>query len=137
MNVALPFAYFNLSDKRLKKNEKVIANAVAKLQQLNGYEYDLNVEEYPRYVSKQAHRIGVIAQEVEKVFPDLVIEKYVPASHAKFSRAEDDTEQTGGQRFKSVNYDGLIPVLIEAVKEQQRQIEDLKKLVEQLSKAKN
>jgi hypothetical protein len=134
VNCAAPFLYYNLSDQRLKTNAKVITSAVAKLQQISGYEYDMNTAEYGKYISKQAHRIGVMAQEVEKVFPDLVVEKFIPANNTKFSRGENNTEQHDGQKFKAVNYDGLIPVLIEAVKEQQREIEELKAQIKALEK---
>ena len=56
-------------------------------------------------------QIGVIAQDVEKVFPELV--------------GENDG-------YKTTNYIGLIPVLIEALKEQQQTIENLKTRIEQL-----
>jgi hypothetical protein len=71
--------------------------------QLNGIEFDWKENQKPS--------IGVIAQEVEKVFPSLV------------KTAEN----------KSVNYNGLVGVLIEAVKEQQKQIEELKDLVKNLT----
>jgi hypothetical protein len=56
----------------------------------------------------------VLAQEVRELFPELV---------------QEDKEG-----ILSVNYSGLIPVLIESVKEQQKQIDELKKIVEKLSK---
>jgi hypothetical protein len=59
-------------------------------------------------VNKQ---IGVIAQDVEKVFPELVGEN---------------------EGYKTTNYIGLIPVLIEAVKEQQQMIDELKTQIKQL-----
>jgi hypothetical protein len=56
-------------------------------------------------------KIGLLAQDVQKVFPELV-------------KTTNDSDQT-----LSVNYQGMIPVLINAIKEQQKQIDELKKLV--------
>ncbi|NBR14126.1 MAG: tail fiber domain-containing protein [Flavobacteriales bacterium] len=134
VNCAMPFGYYNLSDQRLKTNSRIIKSAISKLQQINGYEYDLNIAEFSKYISKDAHRLGVMAQEVEKVFPDLVVEKFVPANNTKYSREENNNESHDGQKFKAVNYDGLIPVLIEAIKEQQVIIKNLEKRIEILEK---
>lgn len=80
------------SDINLKENIRPIEDPIEKIIQLNGVSFDW----------KDTHNssIGVIAQEVEKVFPELV-------------KTEDK---------KSVNYNGLIGVLIEGMKEQQKQI---------------
>ena len=85
------------SDETLKENIKTIENAIEIVNQLNGVEFD--------WKESKDRSMGVIAQEVEKILPHLV--------------------RTG--ESKSVNYNGLIGVLIEVVKEQQRQINDLKK----------
>jgi hypothetical protein len=87
------------SDINLKENIRLIEDPLSKVLQLNGVEFDWKDNQQPS--------IGVIAQELEKVFPSLV------------KTAEN----------KSVNYNGLIGVLIEAIKEQQKQIEELKKLI--------
>jgi hypothetical protein len=87
------------SDINLKENIRPIEDSLNKVLQLNGVSFDWKETQQPS--------VGVIAQEVEKVFPELV--------------------RTGEN--KSVNYNGLIGVLIEAVKEQQKQIEELKKLI--------
>jgi hypothetical protein len=92
------------SDLRLKKNIQPIHNALDAIRSLNGYTY--NWKDNFRDASLQ---VGVIAQEVQKVFPSLV--------------KEDD------KGVLSVNYSGLIPVLIEALKEQQKQIDELKQML--------
>ncbi len=90
------------SDKRLKDNIKNIANPLEKLEKLNGVEFDWN-DKQDLY---EGHDIGVIAQEVEEVLPEIV-----------------DTRQDG---HKAVKYDRMVALLIEAVKEQQQQINELK-----------
>jgi hypothetical protein len=90
--------YNSLSDEDKKKNIKTIGNAIDTVNQLNGVEFDWKDTGVKSY--------GVIAQEIEKVLPDLV--------------TMDD------QGNKSVNYNGLFGFLINAIKEQQKQIDDLK-----------
>jgi len=90
--------YNSLSDENKKKNIKTIDNALDTVNQLNGVEFDWKDNNVKSY--------GVIAQEIEKVLPDLV--------------TMDD------QGNKSVNYNGLFGFLINAIKEQQKQIDDLK-----------
>ena len=89
------------SDKRLKDNIKNIANPLEKLNKLNGIEFDWN-DKQDLY---KGHDIGVIAQEVEEVLPEIV-----------------DTREDG---HKAVKYDRMVALLIEAVKEQQKQINKL------------
>jgi Chaperone of endosialidase/YadA head domain repeat (2 copies) len=96
------------SDAKLKKNILPLSNALPSIQQINGYSYDWKDEN--RGNEKQ---MGVLAQELQKIYPQLV------------------TRQGNGEL--SVNYIGLIPVLIEGMKEQQRQIEELKQAVQKLS----
>ena len=90
--------FSNSSDERLKSNITPIEDSIEKIKQLRGVEFDWN--------ESGAHSIGVIAQDVEKVFPELVSER------------EDG--------MKGVDYGKLSAVLIEVVKEQQKQIDWLK-----------
>ncbi|RDH44268.1 tail fiber domain-containing protein [Zooshikella ganghwensis] len=87
------------SDRALKQNEVVVKDALNKITRLNG--------KYFEWKSDNRKDIGVIAQEVETVFPELVI-------------IDKKTQ------FKQVNYAGLIGVLIEAVKELKKENETLK-----------
>jgi len=93
------------SDIKLKTNIKTISNSLDKVLQLRGVEYD-------RIDMDGKHQIGVIAQEVEKVVPDLVNE--------------------GDEGIKSVSYGNITALLIEAIKEQQKQIDTLTKRIEEL-----
>ena len=99
-------AYFS-SDERLKDNVQVIANALAKVLQIRGVEFDWNNLDEPEdgyFVRK--HDIGVIAQEIEKVLPEVV-----------------GTREDG---MKAVKYDRIIPLLIEAIKELKAEVDALK-----------
>jgi len=93
------------SDIKLKTNIKPLENSLEKVLNLRGVEYDR--------VDYERHQIGMIAQEVEQVIPDLV---------------HENSEGT-----KVLEYTHLTAVLVEAVKEQQKQIETLKETVAELS----
>ena len=93
-------AYVNYSDIRWKKNVKRIENPLEKLMTLDGITYN--------YIDKEGEYTGVVAQQVEKVLPGVVVD------------AED--MKTGKER-KSVRYGNMVGLLIEATKEQQGQIE--------------
>lgn len=90
------------SDERLKENIEPIHNPIQKLQQIGGYEFDWN----DKQDLHKGHDVGVIAQEIEAILPELV-----------------ETRDTG---YKAVRYEKLVALLIEAVKEQQLQINELK-----------
>jgi hypothetical protein len=118
------------SDERLKENIKPIENAVDKVKQMRGVTFDWNEksEELGFEPTSKTNDVGVIAQEVEKVFPQLI-------AHAPFDR---DTDEEGnvisksGEDYKTVNYSRLTAVLIEAIKEQQKQIDELKEEIKKL-----
>ncbi len=99
---------FNVtSDRRFKKNVKSIDNALVKTKQLNGYTYNWNkLAQRQKGVTSDDEQIGVLAQELEKVFPQLV-----------------KTDEDG---FKAVNYTALTAVLIEAIKDLSTEVESLK-----------
>lgn len=96
------------SDARFKQNIQPLNGALHKLMQLNGYQYNWKPE-----LKKDMHlQIGLIAQNVEAVYPELVT--------------------TNIDGMKSVAYQNLVPVLIEAIKEQQKKIDALNTRLEKL-----
>ena len=96
--------YNSSSDKRLKKNIKTIENALDKVIALRGVSFD--------WKEGSAKAIGLIAQETEKVLPEIVSQ-----------------DENG---FLGIKYNNLIGVLVEAIKDQQEQINILKKQIEKL-----
>jgi hypothetical protein len=118
-------AYF--SDKRLKTVISPIESPLEKLMQLYGVIYKNNdLAKNFGYDDDKEH-VGVLAQDVEKVLPQIV------------KRAPFDTEYVDGKEvsksgedYKTVQYDKLVPLLIEAIKEQQKQIEFLSDKVNSL-----
>ena len=99
------------SDQKFKDNVTVIENALDKVCAMRGVEFDWNA------TSRKGERdIGVIAQEVEKVIPYIVREKELQVG--EFA----DNPETA----KTVDYEKLTAVLIEAVKQLKADIEELK-----------
>lgn len=92
------------SDARLKKNIVSLQNTLNAIQQLHGYTYHWKDNSNPD------EQIGLLAQELQKVYPQLV--------------KEND------KGILSVNYSGMVPVLLEAIKEQQGQIEKQQQRIE-------
>ena len=97
------------SDIKLKENIKVIPNALEKISQIRGVTFTRNDQE-----DKEKRHAGVIAQEVEKVLPEVVME--------------------GNDGIKSVAYGNLVGLLIEAIKEQQEHINVLNEKLNQFIK---
>jgi hypothetical protein len=109
------------SDERLKNNIVAISDPIEKLKSIGGYSYTWN-EEASAAVgftpeSKDEH--GVIAQEIQKVIPDAV-------TSAPFDTDEDGNSKSG-EDYLTVRYERIVPLLIEAIKDQQVQIDKLKK----------
>ena len=102
-------AYYTPSDKRYKEDLQVISNAVAKLQNLTGYEFTYKHPGLPHIHDKRSY--GIIAQDAKDVLP-----------HAVENREPDHQ----GGFYLGVSYEKLVPVLIEAVKELKKEIEELK-----------
>lgn len=93
-------AFFS-SDERLKDNVTPIANPIEKLKSIGGYEFDWNSKS-----DNEGHDVGVIAQEIESILPEIVVDR--------------------DNGYKAVRYEKIVALLIEAIKEQQSQIDELK-----------
>ena len=102
-SVRMQYGYGTGSDERIKSNIKTIENALDKTLLLRGVEFNLNIE-------PERKRIGLIAQEVELIVPEVV------------RTSEDDG-------LKSIEYQNLVGLLIESIKDQQKQINELKNIL--------
>jgi hypothetical protein len=100
------------SDERFKQNISPISSPIQRLLQLKGVEYEMRTKEFPQYHFTAGRQMGLLAQNVETVVPEAVNEK---------------------DGYKGVDYARLIPLLIESIKEQQKQIDELKTQVKILS----
>ncbi|HOZ87335.1 MAG TPA: tail fiber domain-containing protein [Bacteroidia bacterium] len=107
------------SDLKLKDNIKSFANAIDKIKLLRPTTYQFKTKEFKMMNLPEGNQIGLIAQELEKVFPELIQE--TPENEMISAKGE----VTKFPAVKSVNYIALIPVLISGLQEQQKQIEEL------------
>ncbi len=96
-------AYYS-SDITLKDNVRPIESAIFKVQQIRGVTFDWN-EKSSKLQQEKGHDVGLIAQEVEKVLPEVI--------------------QIREDGIKAIAYEKVVPLLVEAIKEQQTLIEDL------------
>ena len=102
---------FSASDIRFKENITAIENPIEKIKMISGNTYDWKAENKDIH-GFEGNDVGVIAQEIEEVLPQLVV-----------------TRDNG---YKAVKYDKLVALLIEGMKEQQKQIEDLSNKINKL-----
>jgi hypothetical protein len=102
------------SDARYKKNIFVLSNSLEKVMLLRGVQYEMRKDEFPSMQFSNGIEVGLIAQEVEKIIPQVV--------------------NTNADGFKSVDYARLVPLLIEALKEQQLQRKEDQQRIERLEK---
>jgi len=103
LNVGEDVVAYASSDERLKDNIIPISNPLDKINQIGGYSFTWNEEKQHIYKGKD---YGVIAQEIEKILPELV-----------------DTRENG---YKAVKYDKLVSLLIEGIKELSEEVKELK-----------
>ena len=99
-------AYQQLSDVRFKKNIHSLSGALSKVLRLRGVSFDWRRDEFPDLNFSQGRQVGFIAQETAGVLPEAVT--------------------TDGQGYHRMAYAEVTPVLVEAIKEQQQTIEQLK-----------
>jgi hypothetical protein len=102
------------SDSRFKTNITSLENTTQKLLLLNGVNYFWKKSEFREMDFSANRQIGFIAQEVEKLFPEIVF-----------------TDTNG---YKSIDYSRLTPILVETIKEQQKEITSIKKRLNDLEK---
>lgn len=102
------------SDIRWKKDVTPLKDSLSKVLKLQGVNYQWNIKDYPDRGFTAGKQTGLIAQDTEKVIPELV-----------------NTDKDG---YKAVSYEKLTAVLVEAMKEQQKQIEELKAEIKTLKK---
>jgi trimeric autotransporter adhesin len=101
------------SDQRWKKNVTPIDNALSLIERLQGVRFEGKTEEYKDRHFEKGVQVGMIAQEVEQVLPEIV-------------RADQDGS-------KAISYEKLTAVLVEALKEQNKKIKELEARIDNLN----
>jgi hypothetical protein len=100
------------SDIRWKKDINDLGSVIDKVNLLTGVTYEWRRDEFPEKNFDQGTQIGLIAQDVEKIFPELV--------------------RTDDNGYKAVSYDKLSVILLEGIKEQQKQIKSQQEQIDKL-----
>ena len=115
--------YATGSDKRRKKNITTISDALSKVKQLTGRRFQTinRSNTIQAHVSKNKYKFGFIAQEVEDIIPEAVI----------YHAAEDDGTENWNSAY-AMDYGSVVALLVNAIKEQDVIIEDLKSRIETL-----
>ena len=101
---------FGSSDERLKDNIQPITEPLWKVSQIGGYTFDWN-ENQDTY---EGHDVGVVAQEIHKVLPEVVAER--------------------SNGYLGVKYEKIVPLLIESIKELKKEVDDIKEKCDCLNK---
>lgn len=118
------------SDEQFKTNVQELESPLAKLLELVPRTYQFNTGSYGFMGFDDTPQIGLLAANVEAVFPELIAEVHHPEQYS------DDGEVINpAMDFKAVNYTGMIPVLIGAVKQQQQQLSTMQTQIADLQQA--
>lgn len=146
---------YTSSDRKLKKNIRSYEGAISDIMQLQPRIYDFDTDKYPTMGLPEEEQLGLVAQELEEVFPNLIKETHEPRKEMPESAAKEqgfvyevvapeEKDEKGnvvreaivlaGQEvdFKAVNYTALIPVLVKGIQEQQAIIEANQTMIEDL-----
>lgn len=108
------------SDKRLKTNIVPIQEPLSKLSTISGYTYRWNIDKCNKvgFKPQDTPEVGVLAQEINEIMPEVI--KPAPFDRDKYGNS------ASGDNYLTVQYEKIVPLLIECIKEQQSQIDELK-----------
>lgn len=146
---------YSSSDAKLKSDIRDLEGGLDAVMRLKARRYSFDTESYPTMGLPEEEQIGVIAQELEEVFPELVTtainqkvrmdEPTAKAQGLQYEVVQEAVYDSEGElvqeaeveagdvvEFKAVRYESLIPVLIKAIQEQQEIIEGLESRIDQL-----
>jgi hypothetical protein len=110
----------NYSDGRLKNIEGRIENPLEKIQKLNGVYYTQNKLAEDFGFKNKKRQIGLIAQEVNEILPEVV-------ELAPFDSVGNTNQSKSGENYMTLNYERIVPLLVECIKELKSEIEELKR----------
>ncbi|KAA5543530.1 tail fiber domain-containing protein [Adhaeribacter rhizoryzae] len=112
----------HFSDRELKKNVIPVQDALVTLQKLEPKKFEYNTDKYGKLKLPSGKQYGFIAEDVQQVLPDLI-------------RAESRSIMVGKNNYqqatlKTTDLESMVPLLVAAIQEQQKQIDELKQQVE-------
>jgi hypothetical protein len=110
----------NTSDKRLKNNIRLIDNPLEKLEKINGVYFNWNDVAKQLANKSDNEEVGFLAQEVQSVLPQII-------KPAPFDIDITTGESKSGEHYLTIQYEKIVPLLVEAIKELKKEIEELKR----------
>ena len=111
----------NTSDKRLKTNVRKIDNALEKVSQINGVYYNFTDEALElNHTLDKEEQVGLLAQEVQSVLPHII-------KPAPFDIDRESGESISGENYLTIQYEKIVPLLLEAIKELKVEVDELKR----------
>jgi len=122
-------AYY--SDERLKDKVGNIENPLDKILSLNGFYYTNNELAKSVGYTKEEKQLGLSAQEVQAILPEIV---HLAPFDTKFDDEGNPIGSKSGENYLTIDYDKLVPLLVEGIKEQNSIVESQKEQIEYLSK---
>jgi hypothetical protein len=109
-----------VSDRKFKENIQPMPNTLGKIMQLKPVTYTMKREEFRSMNFPEGLQLGLIAQDLEKIFPELVVQGSAPGDlNPQTGRPDQQID------YKGVNYIGLAPILVKAIQEQQQIIDSI------------
>lgn len=125
--------YMTISDRKFKRDITPLENSLSQLMKLKPSTYQFK-DDYKQMALPKGMQMGLIADEVKEVFPELVHKAIQPPT---YDQKDSHKQINPAVEYEAVNYQGLIPVLVASVQQQQSQIDDLKKTNIELQKKVN
>lgn len=129
-NLVYTGSFYQLSDGMFKTNLQPCGGALDKVLALEPKKYTYDHMRHSNVSLPRGEHYGLIAQDVEKVLPELVGDLYHAGRPAR--TGDDPEEESFG--YKGINYVELIPILVQAIKEQQKTIEEMKSEIAELKR---
>ena len=109
------------SDRRLKENVRIITDAVEKVKSLNGILYNPNELAESLGYNRSDNIVGLFADEVEAILPQAV-------KSAPFDQDKNGNSKSG-ENYKTIQYEKIVPLLVEAIKELSNTVDEIKKKI--------
>jgi len=116
----------SVSDKQIKKNVSTISEPLKSVTALEPRVFEYNTAQFSHLQLPQGAHYGFISEEFQQVFPELVGQK-----HYSYMQGKNLYKKAA---VKTVDMEGLIPVLVASIKEQQKEIDQLRMELDELKK---
>lgn len=123
--------YFTTSDRKFKKDIAPMTNALSQIMKLKPFTYGFKTTEYGTMRLPAEKQMGLIADEVKQVFPQLVQRAVQPAKYDEKDRTKVISPEV---EYEAVNYQGLIPALVASVQEVNKKTEEIAELKARIEK---